>query len=485
MREYSKKESPPIPAKPKRGSLTKIDTYISQIELNKTKSNGDVTDSVKKPVAVPKVDVHKRRELFEKIKETEEHNKMAKTSSELSSAKSIKERLSSLEKHQESLDSSRTNIANSINTTTAVKDRLSNIEKISNSNFVPRRSSEPLSSQSIKDRLSSFEKSKSNSPKPHNVVEPTVSIKERLNSLHSSCEKEPTRTVIPSVDPTFDEKLSNFKDSSTNGPYENRSLSPDEIYNKREQHFRHRSLDSLDINQENMSNSSFERVQSLEDLDYRNYPASTFSGDTDREDSGIHTADVSSSVSQADDYDLHLDSNILDDIKMNHQPPIEEETKLTKNEDLLKNVSDEDISQVKSLTPDCEVLTPSEEAPPEPVATSSPLAVEDPFVNSSHFPTDSWSSHYDEAIQLNEEKIGEPHASKLAKHDCNNQNLNQVMPYVESDKGDAVLTDINEIQFTDNNFPKESHSNEYVSLHASLSKPNEVRLWITICFYFI
>lgn len=474
MREYSKKESPPIPAKPKRGSLTKIDTYISQIELNKTKSNGDVTDSAKKPVAVPKVDVHKRRELFEKIKETDEHNKMNKTSSELSSAKSIKERLSSLEKHQENLDSSRTNIANSINTTTAVKDRLSNIEKISNSNFVPRRSSEPLSSQSIKDRLSSFEKSKSNSPKPHNVVEPTVSIKERLNSLHSSCEKEPTRTVIPSVDPTFDEKLSNFKESSNNGQYENRSLSPDDIYNKREQHFRHRSLDSLDINQENMSNSSFERVQSLEDLDYRNYPASTFSGDTDREDSGIHTADVSSSVSQADDYDLHLDSNILDDIKMNHQPPIEEETKLIKNEDLLKNVSDEDISQAKSLTPDCEVLTPSEEAPPEPVATSSPLAVEDPFVNSSHFPSDSWSSHYEEAIQLNEEKIGEPHASELAQNDFNNQNLNQVTHYMESSKGDAVLTNINEIEFTDNTFPKESlSSNEYVSLHASLSKPNE------------
>ncbi|XP_066903203.1 LIM domain only protein 7 isoform X4 [Halyomorpha halys] len=337
MRDYSKKESPPIPAKPKRGSLTKIDSYISQIELNKTKANCDATDSAKKPVAVPKVDVHKRRELFEKIKENEEHNKLNKTSSELSSAKSIKERLSSLEKHQENLDSSRTNIASSINTTTGVKDRLSNIEKISNSNFVPRRSSEPLSSQSIKDRLSSFEKSKSNSPKSHNVVEPTVSIKERLNSLHSSCEKEPTRTVIPSVDPTFDEKLSNFKESSTDGSYQNRSLSPDEIYNKREQHFRHRSLDSLDITQENMSNSSFERVQSLEDLDYRNYPASTFSGDTDREDSGIHTADVSSSVSQADDYDLHLDSNILDDIKMNHQPPIEEETKLIKNEDLLKN----------------------------------------------------------------------------------------------------------------------------------------------------
>jgi hypothetical protein len=62
-------------------------------------------------------------------------------------------------------------------------------------------------------------------------------------------------------------------------------------------------------------NDSFERVQSLEDLDCcshaRNYPASASStemlvfssqsGDTDRDDSGIHTADVSCSVSQADE----------------------------------------------------------------------------------------------------------------------------------------------------------------------------------------
>jgi len=47
-------------------------------------------------------------------------------------------------------------------------------------------------------------------------------------------------------------------------------------------------------------------VQSLEELDYgRQYPASSSSAellnDTDREDSGIHTADVSCSVSQADE----------------------------------------------------------------------------------------------------------------------------------------------------------------------------------------
>lgn len=66
-------------------------------------------------------------------------------------------------------------------------------------------------------------------------------------------------------------------------------------------------MDSLDADASS-GPDTFERVQSLEELDYhqtRRYPASTSSAeilnDTDREDSGIHTADASCSVSQADE----------------------------------------------------------------------------------------------------------------------------------------------------------------------------------------
>ena len=73
-------------------------------------------------------------------------------------------------------------------------------------------------------------------------------------------------------------------------------------------------------------------MQSLEELDYhqtRRYPASTSSAeilnDTDREDSGIHTADASCSVSQADEpiEEEIGNTNILNDKQQ--QPVIVEE----------------------------------------------------------------------------------------------------------------------------------------------------------------
>lgn len=85
-----------------------------------------------------------------------------------------------------------------------------------------------------------------------------------------------------------------------------RSSSPDSEYRAPRATF-HQSLDSLDADASS-GPDTFERVQSLEELDYhqsRRYPASSSSAeilnDTDREDSGIHTADASCSVSQADE----------------------------------------------------------------------------------------------------------------------------------------------------------------------------------------
>lgn len=497
------KEKPLVPIKPKRGSVTKIDTYISQIELSKNKSSGESNDATKKPIALPKVDVNKRKALFENTKESEELKKQNKTA-DVPASKSIKERLSSLEK-QGSIDSSCPNINTANNNRTALKERLLLKKKLSSSTTsVSRRLSEIPSSQSIKERLSNFEQSKASPPKTQNIVEPTVSIKERLNSLHSSFEKESSKTVNPSVNPTFNDKLSNFKDESpTSDSYNSRAYSPDEIYSKREQHFRHRSLDSLDINQENMSNGSFERVQSLEDLDYRNYPASTFSGDTDREDSGIHTADVSSSVSQADDYDLHLDGNILDDIKLNHQPPIEEETKLLKtdlcHDEPLKSVSDEDSLVAKSLTPDSsfsETLPPIIENPNEPLTYFSHL-VEEPIVNSSPSPISSCSSHCNNVKAL--DTVCEPHASHIIEMSHNNNFLNksksiteynpdeEIKPSGFSLTGDGGLVEEKSFQSVSSDA---EISNQFVSLQASHSKVTEVRLWmiltnfISFCFIF-
>ncbi|KAL1131754.1 hypothetical protein AAG570_011367, partial [Ranatra chinensis] len=328
------KGCPPVPIKPRRSSTPRIGNSVSQIEQRKFSiSSMELSESAKKQPDVPKVDISKRKELFEKSTEQDESSKKLNRScsTELSSAKSIKERLSSL---KEQTGSGKVPCVNKLPTDYSVKDRLSDIEKMKandDQNQPKRKSSEQLTTKSIKERLSSLEKVKNSSQKTQqNPVEPTITLKERLSSLQSACSKESTN-----AEPHSNEKL-NIHEREVEECYRinqsdkyERAFSPDGLYsNKTQQHYRHRSLDSLDIDNDGASNDTFERVQSLEDLDYcRNYPASSLSGDTDREDSGIHTADVSSCVSQADDYDLHMDTN-SDDIKLHHQPTIVEENKV-------------------------------------------------------------------------------------------------------------------------------------------------------------
>lgn len=319
------KASPPVPLKPAHITLKKGDVFLNNVDKsNSTKGELNVTA---KKLVVPKVDVNRRRELFEKIQENDETTKSQKTLHEVPTSRTIKERLSSLEK-QESVETPKEVKNNSIGSDKLVKERLQTIQTMALKQPVNKKFNEPISSLSLKDRLSNFVKSENNSTKKQPLIEPSVSIKERLNNLQTSINKEPTRTVVSNPAPNFNEKLATFKEgSSKNELYDThrksnyeRSYSPSSDVCNNRRHFRHRSLDSLDVEHDNIANVSFERVQSLEDLDYcRNYPPSTFSGDTDREDSGIHTADVSSSVSQADDYDLHLVTNTLEDIKINHQ----------------------------------------------------------------------------------------------------------------------------------------------------------------------
>jgi hypothetical protein len=363
----STKDSPPVPSKPRRSSVTsqKIENSISQLEQkNKSISTNDlVSEAVKKQPDLPKVDISKRKELFEKCRESEETTKKVnRLSSEVPTTRSIRDRLSSL---KEQTDLSKSQTINKPSTEISVKDRLSSIEKLKDNgeaNLPKRKSNDQLATQSIKDRLSNLEKVK-NSPKVQSqTVETSVTIKDRLNSLQSACNKETPRPGPEKETQLLGEKLSNFQEMEAaensyqaQGENYEQVLSAEDVYeSSRHRHYRHRSLDSLDVDNDGASNETFERVQSLEDLDYcRNYPASSLSGDTDREDSGIHTADVSSSVSQADDYDLHLEANsVIDDLRVHHQPTIIEEIKqpltnesLIANQDVLSYDFDETTNQ--------------------------------------------------------------------------------------------------------------------------------------------
>lgn len=362
------REYPPIATKPV--STAKADNYLKSIDKNRSSP-----EERKTPVAaVPKVDISGRRQLFEKMQSPAEVQKNQRSSPETQGSKTIKDRLSFLGE-QKKPENGQKDKLNGFPSEPLVKNRLMSIETISSTNGTPNKKSvEAITSVSVKDRLISLSKPDLSNATVVNsaktIVEPSVSIKDRLTSLQSSIVKEAPKASIEIL--TGDGKRRNFKTDSKfdkeDKDYE-RSLSPDDG-KRQDRHFRHRSLDSLDIDTENVASSSgsFERVQSLEDLDYRNYPPSTFSGDTDREDSGIHTADVSSSVSQADDYDLHLDGTIVDP----HQPSIAEEVR----------------SSASPFQPFQESPTPSAVSP-----AGKPTAVEDGDVScAAAVPTTATSS---------------------------------------------------------------------------------------------
>ncbi|RZF39920.1 hypothetical protein LSTR_LSTR002323 [Laodelphax striatellus] len=333
----SYKRSPPVPAKPRRGSTTKIEAKLGELELLKKRSMSttDLSDSNRKPVVVPKVDINKRRELFEKISDQDEQaSKISRLSGDFSNSKSIRDRLSSFSKQSE--ESQGKKKLDRVSSEVSVKDRLSSIERqqsTDNLNGVKQQvTTNSENSQSVRERLNSLEKSSNKEPVKSVVTSPIRSVKEVEEEEKAVVKcQEPLRIpekIVEDVVATND-CFEKKQIENVSSDIERISSPEEEMYgSKRQQHFRHRSLDSLDVDSnEGLGNECFERVQSLEDLDFcRNYPASSMSGDTDREDSGIHTADVSSSVSQADDCDSHLDSSSVDtEFKFQRQTIIEEE----------------------------------------------------------------------------------------------------------------------------------------------------------------
>ncbi|KAJ8889849.1 hypothetical protein PR048_009354 [Dryococelus australis] len=322
----------PPPVVPRRQSAAKIEERLTALEQRRR--SGQYTDvgilESGNKVTLPKVDVLKRRELFEKVSDTDnQSSRQDRASGDFSKAKSIRERLFHLEKQNEENAYIKGKQMTNSQVSSTVKERLlhfdmstENLSEKESAKSLHRLSNGDTSSQTLENRLSNLEKNatfeREMSPISRISEEVPHTIKERLSSLDSACNKEIVPKVTPDRDVSFHSKLASFQSSDKSNPGSPEcSLPPsDNLYQGKQQF--HRSLDSLDVERscraaENLS--SFERVQSLEDVDCyeneRNYPASmsstemlafsTQSGDTDREDSGIHTADVSCSVSQADE----------------------------------------------------------------------------------------------------------------------------------------------------------------------------------------
>ena len=323
IRGYVSRVSQNIP----RRSLVNLDSKLDSAKSSTNGSKTSLNDEAKSTIPVVKVDILKRREIFEKASQKSNENK---TNNRLSgdftgTTKSIKERLSNLEKQKHEAEN---NTAEKAGTKalnrlsgdmSSIRERLSHLEKQASERESKNCAHRKLSTEELetvrplRDRLSTLEKysSSDESSAPgsaahesrHNGELSARSIKDRLSALDTARSKESADKRSSSVGKhslCFRDQ-ENRIDTST--PSE-RSSSPDSEYRAPRAAF-HRSLDSLDADASS-GPDTFERVQSLEELDYgRRYPASSSSAellnDTDREDSGIHTADVSCSVSQADE----------------------------------------------------------------------------------------------------------------------------------------------------------------------------------------
>ncbi|XP_046984699.1 uncharacterized protein LOC124554999 isoform X5 [Schistocerca americana] len=324
LNDDGKKEKtpPPVAPKPRKYSL-KSEVPMTDKKSLGAEGNGCISDSTRK-LSLPQVDVLKRREVFEKSSTSKDHSSKNKPA-ELIDTKTVKERLSSLGINSSGLSSRKKSSETEIKTSRQLQ--LQNprkqpsesyinvnddgkLEQNGDNNFGEKcyRSDSELLEESGSG-LNSYDMNGNNSDN---------SLKER--SLNSATDAS-TNNKFEIIADTHSKNEGYYRyegDISDN----RRTLDDSEqcwIQSDNTKHSRrkfHRSLDSLDKKYcDDVGSELLERVQSFEGLEHCNsvkdYPLSASSiemlgsssngGDTDREDSGIHTADVSCSISQTDE----------------------------------------------------------------------------------------------------------------------------------------------------------------------------------------
>ncbi|XP_013166050.1 PREDICTED: uncharacterized protein LOC106116687 isoform X1 [Papilio xuthus] len=268
----------------------KIEEKLSSLKQERI---NDMKNNNKKDL--PKVDIHKRREQFERENSQELQLNKPKLP-EITNKKSIKDRLSSLEKFTEEIhiQKSTSDLTKLPSEVKPLKERLSSLEKIKTSEpekFKRLSNGELNTTKSLKERLNSLKSQVSEEEMrvaKTDVKQVSMSLKERLSCLDAAKNKE-----IPKI--SVEEEIVNNENSGIKTCDNFKEKSPESsltcnlsgIENQMQSFCR--SLDSLDINGQSSPNS-FERVQSLEDFDSVEMQNNTVPSDIETEDSGIHTA---------------------------------------------------------------------------------------------------------------------------------------------------------------------------------------------------
>ncbi|KAK6641011.1 hypothetical protein RUM44_012710 [Polyplax serrata] len=190
---------------------------LEQIRL-RSKSTNDISGT-NEAKQLPKVDVLKRRSLFENADATDTVNVKSsdRVSKDLSNSKSIKERLSNLEKSSDATTKVNRHVGD---VAPHIKDTISNLEKQkAESNTSGKKlSNGDVSPQiSIKERLNYLEKQSEEEGvgkcrSPTETI-PPVSLKERMSNFDGMSEKATSaqKVAAPERDVDFKEKLESFK----------------------------------------------------------------------------------------------------------------------------------------------------------------------------------------------------------------------------------------------------------------------------------
>ncbi|XP_063380331.1 uncharacterized protein LOC134666949 isoform X1 [Cydia fagiglandana] len=279
------------------GDLNRIRTSVSnKIEEKVSAFQRDRADerNNNQKKDLPKVDIHKRREQFERENSQESQNKPKLP--DIANKKSIKERLSSLERFTEEthIQKSTSDLNKLPTEVKPLKERLFNLEKVKSASTEPdkakRLSNGDLgNAKSLKERLSSFKSQTSEEEKINKteVKEVSMSLKERLSCLDAAKNKEIPKILVEEQMMVTEKPVAKEEDFNDNLMENSLKASLTGIENQMQSFCR--SLDSLDINGQT-SPSSFERVQSFEDFDCADMQNNTAQSDIETEDSGIHTA---------------------------------------------------------------------------------------------------------------------------------------------------------------------------------------------------
>ncbi|KAK9723236.1 LIM domain [Popillia japonica] len=271
---------------------------------------------------VPKGNIFKRKEIFE-VENRNDTNLEAtrRLSEDFANSQSIKERLQSLEK---CTDQALKNSDKKMNQIGSVKTRLQNFNKQNEADTKNNNNNKPLSSDlPINNKISYYLLDKSNSTSKFEAKKNSIEVFDRSSSPETEM---------------YMNKLNMF----------NRDLD-NLMYGK--------SIHSIDNDLDDFVRSS-------------NYPPSTSSTEvmalsSDRDDSGIHTADVSCSVSQADEpfEDTDLSSTIpiciekLTIVKENESLEQEDEPEDTNKEVESKDSLDINVNSIDNQSNENETIT--------------------------------------------------------------------------------------------------------------------------------